>query len=162
MAFKLHKEARDWFKGISGKEPFGTLFDVYQACLVLGLATERGGSDEGSLVEFMDEFIQRYRPYQTALVGTLVSTVLLRKGITASDRKAVAGEIGRLVSGDSLRGDLTPDGLREMNGYALGGFNLLRERFEVPPQNSAAFFEKYRALLEETKIIKEMKPGFQI
>lgn len=150
MSFKLHKEAREWFAGVFGEEPFGTLFDVYQACLVLGLAAERSESDAGPLNEFMDEFIQRYRPYQTALVGSLTATVLQRKGITSADREAVASEMGRLVSGDSLRGDLTAEGLREMNAYALGGFHMLRERFDSPPQNAAAFFEKYRSLLEET------------
>ena len=28
---------------------------------------------------------------------------------------------------------------------------MLRERFDLPPQNAAAFFEKYRGLLEETQ-----------
>jgi hypothetical protein len=151
MSFKLHKEARDWFSGLFGKEPFGTLFDCYQTCLVLGLARERYEFDDKAMEEFMDEFTQRYRPHQTIIVGTLVSTAIQRKGITSSDSQAVAEEIGRLVSGDSSRGDLTPEGFKEMNRYALGGFNMLRERFDLAPSNTAAFFEKYRDLLEETE-----------
>lgn len=152
MAFKLHKESRDWFKKIFGKSPFGTMFDLYQTCLILGLAAERCEADESSMAEFMDEFIQRYRPYQTTIIGSMISVVLKRKGISTSDREAVAKEISRLVSGDSARGDLTSEGFRELNGYALGGFNLLRENFDTPPQHPASFLAKYREILEETRL----------
>ena len=152
MSFKLHKESRDWFKKLSGKSPFGTMFDLYQACLILGLAAERCETEEGSTTEFMDEFIQRYRPYQTTIIGSMISVVLRRKGISLSDREAVAKEISRLVSGDSARGDLTTEGFRELNGYALGGFNLLRESFDSAPQHPASFLAKYRKILEETRL----------
>jgi hypothetical protein len=152
MAFKLHKESRDWFKKIFGKSPFGTMFDLYQACLILGLAAERCEPDESSMTEFMDEFIQRYRPYQTTIIGSMISVVLKRKGISYSDREAVAKEISRLVSGDSASGDLTVEGFRELNGYALGGFNLLRESFNSPPQHTASFLAKYRKILDETTL----------
>lgn len=152
MAFKLHKESRDWFKKINGVSPFGTLFDIYHACLILGLAAERCESEEGSTTEFMDEFIQRYRPFQTTIIGSMISVILKRKGISSSDREAMAKEIGRLISGDSARGDLTVEGFRELNGYALGGFNLLRETFNAPPQNPASFLAKYRQIIEETKL----------
>ena len=152
MALKLHKESRDWFKKIFGKSPFGTMFDLYQACLVLGLAAERCEPEESSMTEFMDEFIQRYRPFQATIIGSMISVVLSRKGISSADREAVAKEISRLVSGDSARGDLTVEGFRELNGYALGGFNLLRESFDSPPQNPASFLAKYRQILDETRL----------
>jgi hypothetical protein len=104
------------------------------------------------MTEFMDEFIQRYRPYQTTIIGSMISVVLKRKGISYSDREAVAKEISRLVSGDSASGDLTVEGFRELNGYALGGFNLLRESFNSPPQHTASFLAKYRKILDETTL----------
>jgi len=150
MAFKLHTEARDWFKKISGSEPLNTLFDLYHICLTLGLASKRFESEGDSMDEFMDDFTIRYRPFQSLMIGGMIAAVLARKGISVSDRCSVAQEIGRMVSGDTTRGDLTADGFRELNGYALGGFNYLRENFDAPPQHAVWFLSRYSQLLSET------------
>jgi hypothetical protein len=147
MAFKLHPEAREWFKKINNQGPFGTLFDIYQCCLTLGLSTGRWEPDTDTVDGFMDEFIARYRPYQSLIIGSVVATVLIRKGIISTDREAIAKEIARIVSGDSVRGELTVEGFREINGYAMGGFNHLRENFDDRPQQSVYFLSYYRQLL---------------
>lgn len=158
MGFKMHSDSREWFKKITDSKPFATLFDVYHCCLVLGLAAERWEESEGG-DEFMDDFIGRYRPYQSLIVGSVVAAVLKRKGIPSTDRSGVSAVIACIVSDDSVRGDLTPEGFKEINGYALGGFNYLRENFDDKPQQAVYFLKHYQDLLKRAKA---NRGGFQI
>ena len=146
MSFKLHPDARTWFHRIEGHEPFGTHFDFYYLCVMVGIHRGRADHLEAGH-EFVNEFIQRYRPYQTLLVGALISAVLKRKGIFVNERETVVKEIARLVNGSSSGGELTSEGFQELNDYAAGGFNEIREQLEDLPNNPIYLLARCREIL---------------
>lgn len=154
MAFQLHPDARDWFKKVrgkdgKGKEPLETLFDVYHMCFVLGVA--RGRFEPlGDLGDtFMDEFIQRYRAHHLLMIGAMISKSLERQGVAVDDRKAVVKEVERFVDSTGLGMILKPDGFRELNGYAAGGFNYLREELSGPPSDMVFLLDRFYLLLNQ-------------
>src|SRR5262249_41527879 len=104
--------------------------------------------DEGG-DEFMDEFIQRYRPFELLIIGCMVTKSLERQGVSLTDRAEVVHEIERLIDSRGLNLHLTSEGYRELNGYAAGVFNVLREDLEEPPSDMAYLLNRYRALMQE-------------
>ena len=154
MAFQLHPDARDWFKKVRGKdgkgrEPLQTLFDVYHMCFVLGIARGRFEALGDSGDTFMDEFIQRYRAYHLLMIGAMISKSLQRQGVAVSDRKAVAQEVVRFVDSSGVGMVLKAEGFRELNGYAAGGFDYLREEITSPPGDMVYLLNRYSRLLKE-------------
>jgi hypothetical protein len=154
MAFQLHPDARDWFKkvrggGAKGKEPLETLFDVFHMCFILGIARGRYEPLGDSGDTFMEEFIQRYRDHQLLMIGAMISAALERQGVAVDDRAAVVKEVERFVDSSGLGMVLKPDGFRELNGYAAGGFNCLREAMSNPPNDMVFLLDRFHLLLNE-------------
>jgi hypothetical protein len=152
MPFQLHPNARDWFKKVQGKEPLEKLFDSFALCLSLGIGTGRFEPlvpAEGD--EFVGEFIQRYKPYELLMVGAMLSKSLQRQGVAVSDREAVIKELERLVDSSGNGFELTPAGFREINGYAAGGFNFLREELEEAPNDIGYLMDRFYELLQASR-----------
>jgi hypothetical protein len=154
MAFQLHPDARDWFKKVrgkdlKGKEPLETLFDVYQMCFVLGIVRGRFEPLGESGDTFMDEFIQRYRAHYLLMVGSMISRSLQRQGVPVTDRKAVVQEVERFVDSSGVGMVLRPEGFRELNGYAAGGFRYLTEELTSPPGDMVYLLDRYAQLLKK-------------
>ncbi len=154
MSFQLHPEARNWFKKVQGQDPLPTLFDVYQLCFNLGIAHGRCTHLDDGVDNFMDEFIQRYRNHQMLMVGTMLTHAMKRQGIELTDRSAVVEEIERLVDSSGMGMQLTSEGYREMNAYAAGGFNALREELEEPPSEITYLLKRFRTFLKGTDSVK--------
>jgi hypothetical protein len=153
MAFQLHPEARNWFKKVQGKIPLETLFDSYALCLNLGVASGRFKPIEPAEGdEFVQEFIQRYKPYELLMVGAMLSKTLQRQGVALSDRLAVVKELERLVDSRGNGFQLTAAGFREINGYAAGGFNYLREELEEPPNDIGYLLDRFYQLLQTARV----------
>jgi hypothetical protein len=151
MPFQLHKDARTWFKKVLDQNPLPTLFDVYQLCFTLGIAAGRHEPiDEGG-DDFMDEFIQRYRPYELLIIGAMLAESLDRQGVALTDRAEVVREIERLVDSKGVGLHLTQNGYRELNAYATGGFNYLREELEDPPNNMVYLLNRYHELMKKPR-----------
>ncbi len=146
MSFKLHPEADNWFRRIDGQQPFESKFDVYYLCAMIGFQKGRSEPLENGN-EFVKDFTQRFRPYQILLVGRLISSVLKRKGIHVDERAAVVKEISALVNGAAASGELTPEGVRELNEYAAGGFNYLREQLSDMPNNPIYLLSRCKDIL---------------
>lgn len=104
----------------------------------------------------MDEFIQRYRSHQMLMVGTMLTHAMKRQGIELTDRSAVVKEIERLVDSSGMGMQLTSEGYREMNAYATGGFNVLREELEEPPSEMTYLLKRMWALLNSSPAQKLM------
>jgi hypothetical protein len=152
MNFQLHPEARQWFKKVrgidnKGNEPLETWFDVYQLCFTLGIAKAKYEPLDASGDTFMEEFIQRYRPYRHLIIGAMLVKALKRQSISLTSRVEVVKEIERLVQSDESSIELTPAGFRELNAYANGGFNCLREELEDPPNDMAFLLSRYQRLM---------------
>lgn len=144
MDFQLRKDARRWFKDIYDPKLY-LLFDLYYFCLMAGFAarrrnTEISSDDVDGLVEnFPGEFRSRGR----LLVGLLIDTELSRLGINLDEREAVYRRVAELVDPNSPS-YLSNDGVRLMNQYAHGGFEVLCEHFgEDRPSSIETFIRKY-------------------
>ena len=151
MSFQLHPDAELWFKKVFKKEPLGTYFDVYQLCFTLGIAGNRHAPLDKDGRTFTDEVIQRYKTHKLLLVGAMLAKTIKRQGVELADRNAVVKEIERLVDSSGGGMELTPDGYRELNAYATGGFNCLRDDLEEAPSDMTYLLDRYHKLLDEVR-----------
>ncbi len=148
MDFQLRKDARQWFKDISAHYP--TLFDFYYLCLMVGFASGRRNpritpEEVDSLVEnFPGDFRDRGR----RLVGLLIHAELAFRGIDLDERDAVYGRVAALVDPNSPS-DLSNEGIKIMNQYAHGGFDVLWENLRDRPTSIETFIRKYARCLSD-------------
>ena len=149
MPFRLREDAERWFAALDGKEPAKHKFDLYYFCLMAGLASGRT-SDPSRLGarEIIDEFIQDYQPAQRLLIGLLVAAEVRRGGIDLREKEAVRGVFRRLVTPASQT-QLTDEGMRCMNAYASGGYDLLSESRDTAPASPEEFVRDFVGLMAE-------------
>ena len=126
MSYQLHPEAPIWFDRVLHKAPIKTLYDVYHVCFSIGIAHSKFTPLEAS-GHVLTEVIKNYESTQILLLGVMVTASLKRSGVNFNERHTVMNEIERLVKTSS--GAPSKEGYRNMNAYALGGFNILREEF---------------------------------
>ena len=77
------------------------------------------------------DFPSVFRSRGELLVGLLISTELSRMGIDLQERKSVYGTISELVITSPPY--LSNEGIKRMNHYAHGGFDVLCERIDERP-----------------------------
>jgi len=148
MDFQLRKDARKWFKDISTHYPI--LFDFYYLCLIVGFASGRRNThmtseEVDSLVEnFPGDFRDRGR----RLVGLLIHADLAYLGIDLDKRDDVYSRVAKLVDPNSPS-DLSNEGIKIMNQYAHGGFDVLCENFSDRPTSIETFVRKYARCLSD-------------
>src|SRR5437868_6923296 len=137
MAFRMRKDARHWFRDI--EPPFPVDFDIYYFCLIAGFATGRktdvGTADATDLVE---SFPGVYRASSSTIVALFLSRELKKMGISLSERGALHTAIRHLVDPRSPS-YLSDEGMRQMNRYAFGGYEVLTEWFEDRPRHLETF-----------------------
>lgn len=149
MPFRLREDAERWFRELDGKEPAKTKFDLYYFCLMAGLAS--GRTSDPSVFgarEIIDEFIQDYQPAQRLLIGLLVAAEVRRGGIDLSEKAAVRAVFRRLVTPES-KTQLTDEGMRCMNAYASGGYDLIAERRDSTPNSPEEFIRDFVGLITD-------------
>ena len=146
MYFQLRRDAEQWFKDIASHFPLK--LDLYYLCLMAGFAARRK-SDVESGTDVLDYFPQDYHS-KSLIVATLISTELAAAGIDVSEKDAVNRTISKLVTHDT-QSKLTDEGMRLMNRYASGGFEMLMERFEDRPRTIETFLRTYRSVVEKAR-----------
>lgn len=145
MPFRLRSDAIKWFADIDHVEPFKTDFDFYYLCLMAGLAGGRRTDPASIGVQanvFVNEFIQDYKPAQRLITGLLVTAELKREGINLSEKSAVRDTFKKLVAADTPTG-MTDEGMKRLNAYASGGYEILSESRETRPTSSQEFLRHY-------------------
>ncbi len=144
MAFRLPGGAKLWFKEIEPKFGTAPLFDMYYLCLMAGLATStlKEGKDSESS-ELVDYFPAEYNKNGKIIIGLLLSRELNRLGIDRQDKTALNEGIATLVD-PNTPSRLKSEGMRLMNRYANGGFEVLEQQWFVErPQHIEAFLPLY-------------------
>jgi hypothetical protein len=145
MYFKLRKDTRAWFRDIK----MNLDFDMYYLCLMAGFAAGRpdiaGGQEDTDLVDY---FPGSYRSRGRLLVGLLIREELKRFKIRLDDQQGVRKKIRELVKADSPS-YLTDDGVKLMNAYASGGYEVLLEYFDDRPRTLETFIRNYHRYLTE-------------
>jgi hypothetical protein len=153
MPFRLLAKAHKWFRDVHGffEAEKAPMFDEYYLCLMMGLAARKFRSDPGSDThELPDNFPGEYSTRGRVIVSLFLRRELERCGIDLTERKALHKEISDLVNSSSLSG-LSEEGMKQMNAYAHGGYEVLADLFgeENRPRHIETFLPLYKAKLEE-------------
>lgn len=151
-SFRLRIDAEKWFSEIEGSTHIRSKFDLYYFCLLAGFAS--GRSNETQLTgagskEFIDYFIDDYKPASRLLIGLLVIAEMKDKGIDIGEKAAVRALFKTLVDANNGSNNLTDEGMRRMNAYASGGFEYLSEKRDTKPYSVEEFLRDYVALVGE-------------
>lgn len=145
--FRLRKDAEKWFEEIYAVPPFKVKMDMYYICLMAGFASGRS-SDPGTAGDLVERWVEEYRPVSRYLIGLLVAAELKKSGVAMNDNAAVKAEFRRLLD-TSSGNDLSDVGMRRMNAYASGGFDVLSEARDQRPFSLEEFLLSYPALIKE-------------
>jgi hypothetical protein len=151
-SFRLRNDAEAWFSEIERSPHIRSKFDLYYFCLMAGFASGRVNEAQlGSATskEFIDYFIEDYKPASRLLIGLLVIAEMKYRGIDVTEKAAVRTLFKELVDANNGNNYLTEDGMRRMNAYASGGFDYLAERRESKPYTIEAFLRDYVNLVNE-------------
>lgn len=144
MGFQFSQDADNWFANVREKDPFRLKFDRYYICLMLGLASGRKGGPPGP--DFVDYFVDQYKPTHRLISGLLTVAELKNQGIEMDDKPGVRKMIAELFDTSTTTG-LSDEGLRNLNRYASGGFTYLAEICQKP-HHADAFLVEYLSLLK--------------
>ena len=146
MPFRLRRDARRWFRDI---EPhLSRDFDMFQMCLMAGLAASRTMSvkNEDTTV-LLEHFPDEYRESSRLIVALFLAVELDRLGVRPHDRRQIHETVGTLIDPEapSL---LTRSGMRAMNNYSYAGYEEILEWFAERPRTFEGFFVAYRRRIE--------------
>ena len=154
MDFFIDKEARGWFKGISGE--FGSAqgsrpapdFDAFYFCFITGIAKRRKKQlSAGQARQLVSSFPGVYDGRGSLLVALFLSHVLENRGIDSLERQNVRKVVSDLVHPQS-ENFLSDEGVREFNEYAFGGFEVLQEWFDSPPTSLEVFLRTFKRRID--------------
>ena len=150
MGFELRQDAKQWFKAFDRdiKQKNIILFDLYYYCLIPGFITKRRNIDisPNEVDELFRDFPSVFRPRGELLVGLLINTELSRIGIDLKERTSVYSTISELVVTSPPY--LSNEGVKRMNEYAHGGFDVLCENIDERPRSIETFVRKYHKLIQ--------------
>jgi hypothetical protein len=151
LGFELRQDAKRWFKAFDRdiKEKNIILFDLYYFCLIPGFIAKRRNINihSNEVDELFRDFPSVFRPRGELLVGLLINTELSRIGIDLKERTFVYSKISELVITSPPY--LSNEGVKRMNEYAHGGFDVLCERMDERPQSLETFVRKYHRLIQD-------------
>ena len=148
MPFRLRRDARQWFRHISSS--FSLDFDMYYLCLMAGLAESRLASmATAETTELVDSFPGEYRTRGRLIVALFLARELRRLSVDYSEHAAVHDTVRELV--DPLApSHLSDVGLKQINKYAFGGYEVLTEWFPDRPRRVETFLLQYKERLDST------------
>jgi len=146
MPFRLRKDAREWFKGIS--EDLAVDFDIFYFCLMAGLATgTKAFPPANEATDLTQDFPGDYRSRGRIIVALLLTRELKRLGIKFEERATLHREIAKLI--DPLSSThLSAPGMEEINHYSFGGFDVLADWFDDRPRHLETFLPQFRQRLK--------------
>ena len=151
MPFRLRKDTRKWFRSI--EDEFDLDFDMYYLCLLAGLSQgvkEKMDNQADETTELVDSFPGDYQSKGRLITSLFLSRELQALAVDFSDRERLHNEISRLV--DSMSPSrLTTEGMRRMNQYSYGGFEVLTEWFDDRPRSLEAFLPHYHRYLRRSE-----------
>lgn len=149
--FRMRQDTEDWFSHIKDQKPIQTKFDIYYFCLMMGFASSRYSNPNkkcSEYTDFVDTFVQDYRPYQTLIIGLIVRTELSRLGIDINEKDEIRKLLLELVN-PNTQTNLTDKGMDKMNEYASGGYDYLSEELDSKPYHAEEFLITYTKLLRK-------------
>lgn len=146
--FRLSQNADKWFSNI--RKDLSLDFDVYYFCLMAGLA--KGNKELQPTSETRDllaRFPQEYRAESKIIVSLFLKKELDKLGVSMQDKPVVHQTIKKYIDSDSPSGLLSEEGQREMNKYANGGLQVLKEHFNDKPRTIEVFILLFSQMIED-------------
>ena len=145
MAFKLSKENRNWFKGIS--KNFTTKFDMYYLCLMMGIASNNKSEadDAGDLIEYWPA---EYSNYSNFIIGLMLYVEAKNKGINITKKSTTIEHLNTFLDPDEQSKLSSKKGFTEANKYAHGGCEIMMSKLQAP-HLLGEFLKRYQELLKE-------------
>jgi hypothetical protein len=154
MPFRLNDEAKKWFKDISKDFGQAPMFDMYYFCVMAGLANNTlTHLPDAETSELVDSFPGEYAAKGRLIMSLFISRELRRQGVNFTERAAVNASIRRLVDPNSPS-RLSSEGMKLLNQYAYGGFEVLVRWFGNTPDDRprmlATFLPLFHRYLEKS------------
>ena len=143
MPFRLRTDAREWFRDI--KTPVD--FDIYYFCLMAGLAANRKPEVKTEAKDLVNDFPELYKKNNRLILALFLSRELRSMGIKLNEKVELHTEISHLVDA-SEPSRLSEHGMHELNRYASGGYEALREEFSDRPRFLETFLADFKSFLE--------------
>ena len=108
--------------------------------------------DDKSTTELLDKFPDKYIPNRAPVIlASYLSTVIEQsQGVDLANRKNVEQLVKQRISPDSAH-RLTAMGMKEMNSYSNGGFEILRQWFDDPPRVLGKFLPRFLDHIKKAK-----------
>ena len=130
-------------------------FDMYYACLMVGLLRHSIIQEPDTVSELGETFLPSdvgypgpFKGAADLIAGLLIEAELERKNIGHKDRAEIESQTTSLLEPNSpVR--LSERGIKLLNRYAAGGFELLRSETMAAPRSIAEFFMAYDALIQK-------------
>jgi hypothetical protein len=150
MSFRLRHDADNWFQHMRGKGALPLDFDRYYFCLMAGLAGRRKEDVQASATrEFIDYFPGAYKTKGRLIVALFLNREIEGLGIKPNERTTLYEAIEKLVDPVSVS-YLSDFGMKEMNRFSYGGFDLLSQSwFSERPRNMEVFLPLYKRHLDD-------------
>jgi len=140
--FRLRNKAKEWFKKLSlSKSPD---FDAYYFCLMAGLTagTTDPNVSTSTTSELVEYFPDRYGKDRELIIAYFLSRELRKLRVELSEREALNRTVSSLVDPQS-NSRLSEEGVKRMNEYAAGGYDVLLQHFDSPPQHLETFLIQF-------------------
>lgn len=155
MPFRLRRDTRHWFKDV--RKGLALDFDMYYLCLMAGLASSRLGPEVSSAdtTELVDSFPGEYGPRGRLIIALFLSRELARRAIRLTEREALNTAIRELVDPHSAS-RLSERGVKLMNQYSYGGYEVLTEWFDDHPRTIETFLPLYKRKLDAAMAAVEL------
>jgi hypothetical protein len=149
MPFRLRRDTREWFQRVEGN--FDLDFDMYYLCLLAGLtAGQKTSVPNDQTTELVDSYPGDYKSEGRLITSLFLSRELKNQAVDLSNRKELNDRISELV--DSLSPSrLTTEGMKEMNKYSYGGFDVILEWFDDRPYALEDFLPHYYRHLRQAE-----------
>lgn len=161
MDFFIRKEARRWFQDI--RREFSALpgaraapdFDAFYFCFIAGIAANRKESlPKEETAQLVPGFPEAYKSRGGLLVSLFLSHELKSRGVDMTERQRVRDVVSELVQPQAPN-FLSDQGVRELNKYSFGGFDVLRDWFDDRPTSLETFLRTFKRRIDETSAANE-------
>ncbi len=147
MPFRLRRDTRNWFRSV--EDDFDLDFDMYYLCLLAGLtAGNKTSIPNQKTTELVDSYPGDYQSQGRLITSLFLSKELKNQAVDFSNREELNDQISKLVDSLSPSG-LTNEGMKEINKYSHGGFEVMVDWFSRRPRTLEAFLPDYYMRLKE-------------
>jgi len=145
MAFRLSKDHRSWFQGIS--KEFKIKLDMYYLCLMMGIAANKK-SEMPDAGELLDYWADKYSDYSNFIIGLILFVEAKNTGIDINDKELTSQHLDCFINPNSVSKLSLEKGFKEANRYANGGCDIMMA--SIPKPNLLGeFLVKYQEVLKE-------------